>query len=304
MTTTAISHLPFGWNPDEACEPSYRGHKAIMSWDVLDHGFVALRNLAGPTRRQVELVDANDQDFAQAARMSFDQSDAERTAEQDHGLANYLMRNWHTSPFEMVECWLEMKMPIFVARQFVRHRTASINEVSGRYITLPEEWYIPEVVGGKAANKKQGQEDNLPPAIQAYFKQDLFDQCRSSYRKYQFHLGRGVAPEHARMFLHLNHYTHWLWKQDFHNVLNVLRLRDHFHAQIEAQKYAIAIDRLLRHFLPVSMGLYDEYRRLKGQPVLMGYMHKHPDHPDEFDVLGLTEADMADGWTQVPLYQL
>lgn len=235
---------------------------------VLDHGFVKLRNLAGPTRRihgdtfVARAFDADDRDPAQAARMSFDEMDSERTEDQDFKLANYLMKNWHTSPFEMVECWFEMKLPIFVARQFVRHRTVSINEVSGRYITLPAEWYIPEIVGGKAATAKQGQADNLDPETQRRFKTDLNDQCRESYGLYLYHLDQGVAPEHARIFLHLNHYTHWLWKQDLHNILNFLRLRDHSHAQIEAQVYARAIDEMLRTYLPHSMSLYDEYRRL------------------------------------------
>lgn len=234
-----------------------------ISMDVLDHGFVTLRNLSGPTRRVDQVFDASDVDPANSARMSFNQTDSGREESDDHRLAGYLMRNWHTTPFEMVECWLEMKLPIFVARQFVRHRTATINEVSGRYITLPEEWYIPDVVGAKAKDKKQGQEDGLDLVTQAEFKMDLDDQCRSSYQKYLHYIDKGVAPEHARTFLHLNHYTHWLWKQDLHNILNFLSLRDHGHAQIEAQMYAQAIDKMLRKHLPVSMNLYDEYRRLK-----------------------------------------
>lgn len=229
---------------------------------VLDHGFVTLRNLSGPTRRADRPFDADDIDPAQTARMSFDQFGSERTREQDLGLADYLMRNWHTSPFEMVECWIEMKMPIFVARQFVRHRTASINEVSGRYIQLPAEWYIPDTVGAKAANKKQGQAEGLSEHTQEWFKAALYYNCRRSYVDYETALEAGVAPEHARMLLHLNHYTHWIWKQDLHNILNFLRLRDHSHAQIEAQKYAQAIDALLREHLPHSMALYDKYRRL------------------------------------------
>lgn len=236
--------------------------------DVLDHGFVKLRNLAGPTPRRDmrneinRPFDADDRDPAQAARMSFDEMDGDRTAEEDFRLARYLMKNWHTSPFEMVECWLEMKLPIFVARQFVRHRTVSINEVSGRYVTLPAEWYIPEIVGGKAKSAKQGQADNLPLDVQTAFKGILNRKCGESYHEYITALGHGVAPEHARLLLHLNHYTHWLWKQDLHNILNFLRLRDHSHAQIEAQIYAKAIDEMLRTFLPNSMALYDEYRRL------------------------------------------
>lgn len=237
---------------------------------VLDHGFVTLRNISGPTRRVYDEddstigilpFDASDIDPAQAARMSFDQMDSDRTPEQDHKLAEYLMKNWHNSPFEMVEIWLEMKLPIFVARQFVRHRTVSINEVSGRYVQLPAEWYIPDVVGGKAANKKQGQEDNLEPEEQALFQRSLDEHCKRGYNEYVTALSRGVAPEHARMLLSLNHYTHWLWKQDLHNIMNFLRLRDHGHAQIEAQMYAKAVDALLRQHLPVSMALYDKYRR-------------------------------------------
>lgn len=229
---------------------------------VLDHGFVTLRNIAGPTPRRDREFDADDRDPAQAARMSFDQMNDDRTAEEDHRLSRYLMKNWHTSPFEMVEIWMEMKMPIFAARQFVRHRTASLNEVSGRYITLPAEWYIPEVVGGKAPSAKQGQEDNLPWWVQDWFKWQLNRDCKKSYSHYLKAIKRGVAAEHARMFLHLNHYTHWLWKQDLHNMMNLLRLRDHSHAQIEAQTYGKAIDGHLRRILPQSMALYDDFRRM------------------------------------------
>ena len=201
---------------------------------VLDHGFVILRNVSGPTRRPEQPFDAHDTDPSRAARMSFDAMDSDRTEDQDMKLADYLMRNWHTSPFEMIQVWLEMKMPIFVARQFVRHRTARLNEVSGRYVELPAEWYIPEVVGGKAASNKQGQEDNLDAATQRRFREELDWQCARSYHLYQRYLQQGVAPEHARMFLHLNHYTHWLWNQDLHNLMHLLSLRLDSHAQVEA----------------------------------------------------------------------
>lgn len=229
---------------------------------VLDHGFVRLHNLSGPTRRPTEPYDADDIDPANTARMSFGEMNGDRTRGQDLRLADYLMRNWHTSPFEMVECWLEMKMPIFVARQFVRHRTASINEISGRYVKLPEEWYIPEVVGGKAPNAKQGQADNLSNEEQACFRKTLNAHCEDGYTRYERALEQGVAAEHARMLLSLNHYTRWMWKMDLHNIMNFLRLRDHSHAQIESQKYAKAVDTLLRTNLPATMELYDKYRRL------------------------------------------
>lgn len=243
-------------------EPNYTGKGAIVI-DVLDHGFVALRNLSGPTRRPEADFDANDVDPANSARMSFENMDSGRAEEDDHKLARYLMRNWHTTPFEMIECWIEMKMPIFVARQFVRHRTATINEVSGRYITLPQEWYIPEVVGAAPpkGGAKQGQIEGLDLDVQEAFKSALDSNCSRSYQNYLEAIAQGVAPEHARMFLHLNHYTHWLWKQDLHNIMHFLALRRDSHAQIEAQKYAEAILGLLRKHLPHSMALFDEYRR-------------------------------------------
>ena len=190
---------------------------------VLDHGFVKLLNLAGPTRRATNIAevglgddfkicnfDARDIDPAQAARMSFDQFDTTRTYEQGMKLNEYLLANRHTSPFEMIQVWLEIKVPIFVDRQFVRHRTFRRNESSGRYVTLPAEWYIPEVVGGKAVNKKQGQEDNLPITEQ----------------------------------------------EDFKNAL-----RTHSHAQLEARVYAWAIVDLLRPHLPGLMDLFDKHCR-------------------------------------------
>ncbi len=227
----------------------------------LDHGFVHLRNISGPTRRHWLEFDATDVDPPNAARMSFNQTDSGRTFEQDMKLSEYLIKNWHNTPFEMIEIWTEMKLPIFLARQLVRHRTAGINEVSGRYVTLPAEWYIPEVVGGKAANKKQGQEDNLSPLAQEQFKVALDRHCHRGYVAYTNAIDDGVAPEHARMFLSLNHYTHWLFKLDLHNMFNLLRLRDHSHAQKEANVYAQALTVLLEGVLPATMALYRQYRK-------------------------------------------
>lgn len=230
----------------------------------LDHGSVTLRNISGPTPRMNQLFDADDVDPAQCARMSFNQMDSIRTREADLKLCDYLMKNKHSTPFEMIEGWIEMKMPIFVARQFVRHRTVSINEVSGRYVTLPAEWYIPLVVGGKAPNAKQGQQDNLSQETQGWFQIELDRDCARSYDKYLIAIEKGVAAEHARLLLHLNHYTHWLWKQDLHNIMHFLSLRDHSHAQIESQEYAKGVDTLIRTVLPECMALYDKYRRMPG----------------------------------------
>lgn len=229
---------------------------------VLDHGFVRLHNVSGPTRRPDKTFDADDVDPANSARMSFGQMNSDRTREQELKLCNYLIENRHNTPIEMVECWIEMKLPIFVARQFVRHRTACINEISGRYVKLPKEWYIPNVVGGQAKDKKQGQENNLPEHSQKWFKNELDTQCSRSYDKYSMAIKQGVAAEHARMFLHLNHYTHWLWKQDLHNIMHFLALREHNHAQIEANVYATAIIDLLKGALPDIMELYEKHRRI------------------------------------------
>lgn len=225
---------------------------------VLDHGFVTLRNIAGPTRRPDAAFDADDTDVANSARMSFEGSDLERTYEIEMKLNRYLLANKHMTPFESIEVWLEMKLPIFVARQFVRHRTAALNEVSGRYVTLPAEWYIPDVVGGKPINKKQGQSDNLDADVQGWFKVQLNDACSRDYATYIEAMERGVAAEHARTLLHLNHYTHWLWKQDLRNMMHFLALRTHSHAQVEAQAYANAIVELLEPQIPGLMGLYKE----------------------------------------------
>lgn len=223
---------------------------------VLDHGFVKLLNVSGPVRRNAEdwphnEFDVDIIDIAKSARISFNNFETDRTREQDLKLVKYLKDNNHTTPIEMIEVWLEMKLPIFVARQFVRHRTCTINEVSARYVTLPEEWYIPEIVGAKStAGAKQGQEDTLPEKVQEEFKSILNKTCQNSYEDYLAALDKGIAPEHARMLLHVSHYTHWIWKQNLHNILHFLRLRLHPHAQIEARMYAKAILDLLQQVLP------------------------------------------------------
>jgi thymidylate synthase (FAD) len=225
---------------------------------VLDHGFVELRNVAC----QDPGMDL-DRSAANAARMSFDTSGT-RMAEEDHKLARYLMRNKHNTPFEMVETWWEVKMPIFVARQFVRHRTASINEVSARYVRLPAEWYIPapENVNLAPERAKQGRGELADPTLVRDFREDLYITCLRAYEKYLAYLDRGIAPELARTFLHLNHYTHWLWKIDFHNLMNFMSLRDHSHAQWEAQQYGKAKVALIRERMPETMKLYNEFRRM------------------------------------------
>jgi thymidylate synthase (FAD) len=249
--------------------------------NVLDHGFVKLRNLAGPTRRHSVLVadhpgteeefasgshteerpfDADDTDVANAARLSFEGQDKDRTYDAEMKLNRYLLSHRHMTPFEVIIVWLEIKAPIFVSRQLVRQRTQSINEASARYITLPAEWYIPQVVGGKpVGNAKQGQSDTLDTVTQKTFKDLLDDSCKRDYHTYLWALEHGVAPEHARMFLHLNHYVHWMTTQNLRNLLiSFLSLRDDPHAQIESQVYARATIQLLEPHLPGLMSLYHD----------------------------------------------
>lgn len=250
---------------------------------VLDHGFVTLRNLAGPTRRPFDQAgqgetayfprpfDADDTDPANAARMSFNGMDQDRTYETEMKLNRYLLKNKHMTPFEMIVVWVEMKLPIFVARQFVRHGTARLNEVSGRYVELPAEWYIPNPwsILIQSVDKKQGGvKANLADDEQAIkvhrYLDNLREDCTSSYRYYQEAIAMGIAMEQARLHLHVNHYTHWLWKQDLRNMMGFLLLRDHGHAQQEAQEYAKAITSLLDPHIPGLMQLYRDIVRGEG----------------------------------------
>ncbi len=239
-----------------------------MEVKCLDHGFVKLLNISSAIPRQQEdyphgEFNVLDTDPAVCARISFNNFEEVRTQEQDLKLVEYLIKNHHNTPIEMTEIWLEMKLPIFLARQFVRHRTACINEVSGRYAILPEEWYIPEVVGGKSTQgAKQGQEDNLSKEQQQLFKVRLNQHCQSGYWEYLAALEDDVAPEHARLLLTLNHYTHWIWKQDLSNLMHFLTLRLDSHAQVEARIYAQAIYDLLAIHLPETMKFFDKYKRL------------------------------------------
>lgn len=230
--------------------------------NVLDHGFVTLRNVSGPTRRPEQAYDADDTDPANCARMSFNQMDSGRTREDEFRLNDYLIRNGHSTPVEMIQVWVEMKLPIFVARQLVRHRTQSLNEASARYTKLSHDWYIPsfEVIGGKAVTNKQGRSPEQHPDA-AWFRDELNHQCGRSYGLYEAALTKGVAPELARLFLHVNHYTHWITSMNLHNLMHFLSLRQGAHAQYEARVYADAILELLEPVLPELMRLYREYRQ-------------------------------------------
>jgi thymidylate synthase (FAD) len=153
-----------------------------------------------------------------------------------------------------------MQLPIFLARQFVRHRTTSINEISGRYVQLPECWYIPEPeqVGVRPASVKQGRDVNLPNMHTGWFINQLNQACLFDYASYKSALNREIPPELARLFLHLNHYTRWLWKQDLHNMLHFFSLRLESHAQWEARQYGKALFQLLSNYLPKTLEFWAE----------------------------------------------
>lgn len=257
---------------------------------VLDHGYVTLLNIAGPTRRVGQMYvddfgeavfgpppafDADDTDPANVARKSFDNSNSGRSRTQDLQLADYLIRQSppHSEPFEFIECWFEMKLPLFVAAQMKRHRTArifepsddihdpSIDEISLRYVQSYPQFYVPTRFAAKPTNAKQGKAGLVPEAVTDLFRTHLIADCEQAYAHYTQALDAGIAPEHARLFLHVNNYTGWVWKQDLWNMFHFLACRDHPHAQEESRAYAKAVDTLLRNALPELMNLYDKYRK-------------------------------------------
>lgn len=224
---------------------------AVASREVLDRGFVRLLNISGPQRRPEAPYDADIVDVAKTARISFAADGKERERGQDLRLAHYLAKHRHTTPFEMIETWWEVKAPIFVARQWFRHRTASINEVSRRYVEDEPEAY--EIVAWREAvtDKKQGsgqivQAVDRVSAADAYYDAAI-DACFVAYQRL---LDLGVAAEQARMVLPLSTYTRFVWHQDLHNLTHLLNLRAAPDAQWEIRQYADAMQDILTDVLP------------------------------------------------------
>ncbi|HVL39003.1 MAG TPA: FAD-dependent thymidylate synthase [Fimbriimonadaceae bacterium] len=215
---------------------------------VLDKGFVRLVDYMGGDARIV-----------QSARVSY--GAGTKTFRQDRGLIHYLMRNWHTSPFEQVQLTFHTKMPIFVARQWVRHRTARLNEISGRYSIMKDEFYVPtpENVCVQSESNKQGRAEALPleQALQliASFEEEL----NRSYRSYEHYLEQGVARELARAVLPLSLYTEWYWQIDLHNLFHFLRLRMDPHAQYEIRVYGEALARCAKAVAPIAYEAFEEH---------------------------------------------
>lgn len=233
-----------------------------MRTNVLDAGFVELIDEMG-----------SDHSIDAAARVSYTGGKPEKRSDnQVASLLNYLMRNQHTSPFEMASMVFRVRCPIFVARQWMRHRTWSFNEISGRYIELPEEHYTPTHWRGKAASNKQGSEGMV-----AYSSELIYpDLCyptdewdgdpfsgpeEAAFAEYHQRLKEGVCPEQARMCLPLSTYTEFVGKVDLHNLLHFLSLRQDSHAQWEIRQYADAIAEIVEKRFPLTWDAYVKYRR-------------------------------------------
>jgi len=228
---------------------------------VLDHGFLRVIDYMG-----------DDAAVVQAARVSY--GHGTKHSRDDAGLINYLMRNWHTSPFEMCEIKLHVKLPIFVARQWIRHRTANVNEYSARYSILDNEFYVParEHLSAQSTTNRQGRGDLLSGSEADRVLEILKQDARNAYRHYEEMLNesasgevldtgrQGLARELARMNLSLNFYTQWYWKTDLHNLMHFIRLRADAHAQYEIRAYADRLFEILERWVPLTCAAFTNYR--------------------------------------------
>ena len=228
---------------------------------ALDHGFVRVVDYMG-----------DDGAVVQAARVSYGRG-TQRVSE-DQGLINYLMRHRHTTPFEMCEIKYHVKLPIFVARQWIRHRTANVNEYSARYSILDNEFYIPEPehLGAQSSANRQGRADVLEGDEARRVYELLKDDAAQLYDHYSEMLNedetgarvdperQGLARELARMNLSLNFYTQWYWKVDLLNLLGFLSLRADAHAQYEIRVYAEAMLDTVKRWVPMTYAAFMDYR--------------------------------------------
>jgi thymidylate synthase (FAD) len=197
--------------------------------------------------------------IAEAARCSYKRGT--KTISDDKVLIRYLMRHDHTSPFEMVKFKFHMKLPFFCARQMIRHRMVNVNELSGRYSELPEEYYIPEMgdVRFQSEINKQGSEFMDDENLSNIFRMALTHDSQEAHRIYKVFLKDNVAREQCRMFLTLNYYTEWYWCIDLHNLLHFLDLRTDSKAQKEIRVYADAILKLITPIVPYTIEAWEDY---------------------------------------------
>jgi len=225
----------------------YRAH------EVLDHGFIRVIDYMG-----------DDSAIVQAARVSY--GAGTKHVQNDEGLIRYLMRHWHSTPFEMCEIKLHVKLPVFVARQWIRHRTANVNEYSARYSILDREFYIPapEQLAAQSTVNNQGRGEVLTGEEAARVLDLLKSDANRAYDHYEAMLSQdgqqGLARELARMNLPANIYTQWYWKTDLHNLFHFLRLRADPHAQYEIRVYAEAIAACVRDWVPLAYAAFEDYR--------------------------------------------
>ncbi|HEY1199062.1 MAG TPA: FAD-dependent thymidylate synthase [Thermoplasmata archaeon] len=215
---------------------------------VLTHGYVVLVDYMG-----------NDAAIVQAARVSYGQGT--KAVRDDRGLIRYLMRHRHTTPFEMVEFKFLVRLPIFVARQWIRHRMASVNEYSARYSVVPDEFEIPpaEEVRHQSTRNRQGRGDALPTEVVEQFRTDLDHISKEAYSAYTRSLEAGVARETARLLLPVAYYTQWYWKADLWNLFHFLSLRLDPHAQEEIRLYAAEMAKVARLVAPVAYEAFEEF---------------------------------------------
>jgi len=229
---------------------------------VLDSGFIRVMDYMG-----------DDTAIIQSARVSY--GEGTKKVSNDKGLIRYLMKNWHTTPFEMCEIKLHIKLPIFIARQWIRHRTANVNEYSARYSILDKEFYIPKPqhMSSQSTTNKQGRGSNLSKKDTERFLKILKDDAERNYKHYEDMLNEnqsgeiknddktGLSRELARINLTLNTYTQWYWKIDLHNLLHFLYLRDDPHAQYEIQAYAeIILNKIVKKWVPYTYSAFKEFQ--------------------------------------------
>ncbi len=219
----------------------------------LNQGFVDLISVMG-----------DDTAIAQAARVSTG------SAGDDRDLIRYLYRHRHTTPFEMVEFKFHCKMPIFVARQWIRHRTANVNEKSGRYSILRDEFYIPDAdnLRKQSTTNKQGGGEVMHEDVAHQLADCMRDSCKEAYGLYEGYLGAGMSMEQARITLPLNLYTEWYWKIDLHNLLHFLGLRCDSHAQWEIRVFADAMLALISPLVPLAVEAWNDYHPMRGAILL------------------------------------
>ena len=225
----------------------------ILERPVLNKGYVKLLNISSPIPRnhtEENPFDARSTDVAKVARHCFGSFNTDRPEQLDLKLIKTLADNNHTSPFEFLQIYMEVKVPFMVARQFHRHRTQAIQEESGRYVTLGCDYYIPNIVRGKAENVKQGSVDNLGKLKQISFNLFLTLFSELAILLYKGAIKLGVANELARMFLPANFYVRYIFSINYHNLRHFLKLRTDSHAQYEARAYANAMIDLLKWHIP------------------------------------------------------